>query len=227
MVVFNNEQEKMIQEIAKTAGKGIDLISQIGECVSGPAKEAIGIIQDNIAYKRWLNQMKIAEKVKMKQNEFQLVYKNKPIELKLAVPLYEAATLEEDDYLQELWANLLINSSYEESGIKLNRAYIDTLEKLSSYDAKVLMKIYKLGREDMVDGGEKIATYKLPEKVFFEKPDNSNKIDDVELLLSLANLHKLNCVVPIKTMGMDDVYEYINKSVFGTHFSKSCALNFD
>jgi hypothetical protein len=79
----------------------------------------------------------------------------------------------------------------------------------------------------MVDGGEKIATYKLPEKVFFEKPDNSNKIDDVELLLALANLHKLNCVVPIKTMGMDDVYEYINKSFFGTHFSRSCALNFD
>lgn len=225
-MILNNEEAKAVQEISKTTGKGIDLISQIGECISGPVKEGMGILQDNITFKRWENRIKIAEKVKIKQEELGFDYKIKQIEFKLAVPLFEAATLDEDDYMQELWANLLINSSYEESGINLCRAYIDTLERLSPYDAKILLKIYKLNREDDENGDHKIATYKLPREAFFEKPDKINKIENIELILALTNLHKLNCIIPIKTFGMDDVYEYVNKSVYGKHFIKSCTLNF-
>ena len=47
---------------------------------------------------------------------------NRAIPLKIAIPLFQAASLEDDDYLQDLWAKLLVNGGNAESGIDIKRA---------------------------------------------------------------------------------------------------------
>lgn len=49
--------------------------------------------------------------------------------------------MEEDDTLQEMWARLLVNAATD-SGIELKRVYIDILERLSSFEARILDRIY-------------------------------------------------------------------------------------
>lgn len=222
--MINNEQDKMVEEVAKTVGKGIDLISKIGECISEPAKEAIGIIHDNIAYKRWLNQLKIAEMVQNKLKEIGREYQVKPIDFKIAVSFLESATLDDDEYIQDLWANLLINAGIEESGIRIEKRYIDTLKNLSPFEAKILFKIYEIDSPKR-SSGEKIATFELPEKVFLKEPGEKYQMED-EVLLALANLSKLDCIMPSKNWGMKDEYDYISQTLFGKYFIKSCTLNF-
>jgi hypothetical protein len=223
-MLFTNEEAKAIEESAKAAGKGIDLLSQIGKDVSGPVKEVIGIIQDTIAYKRWLNQMKIAKKIENKLKEIGKGYKVKPIDFKFAVKFLEEATLEEDDYIQDLWANLLINVSMEDSDINLEKRYIDTLKDLSPFEAKILYKIYEIDQPER-SSGKKIATFELPERVFLKEPGEKYHIDD-KVILALANLSKLDCIMPSKNWGMEDEYDYISQTLFGKYFIKSCTLNF-
>lgn len=224
-MVFN-EETKAVQEVAKTTGKGIDLISQIGSAFSGPAKEAIGILQDNIAYRRWINQIKLAEKVQCKIAEIGKSYEVKPIEFKLAVPFLEAATLDEDEYIQDLWANLLINSSYEESGINLKRTYIETLEKLSPFEVKILMLLYSIPYDAVESNG--ISTYELPERVFvYEDNTGENHKIDEEILLVLTNLFRLGCIEPARTFGGGQRFDRVNPTLYGKYFVKSCTLNFE
>ena len=66
------------------------------------------------------------------------------IPLKLAIPLLEAASLEDDDFLQDLWVKLLVNAANIECKVSLQRAYISILEQLTSLEARMLLKIYSL-----------------------------------------------------------------------------------
>lgn len=227
-MLISNEEAKAIEETAKTTGKGIDLITQIGSVIAPPIKEGIGILHDAILYKRWEIQQKLNDKIIRKQKEMGNEYTAKNIEFKLAVPLFEAATLEEDEYMQELWTNLLINASYEESNVELNRTFIDVLERLNSFEAKILMEIYRVAD---VEEGRWISTIYLPDTAVIQDEENKKNARDIpedeRVILALSNLAVLGC---IKNGGAfaDETFFGIAKTTFlGVQLVKSCTLNFE
>ena len=99
-----------------TLEKGLDLIKSFLEKAIGPTAEEFGLaISDNLKIRRFKNQIKNLEKAK------QIAQKNnvsiKQINLKaLILPYLEGVALEEDETLQDMWANLFVN-------------YIDTTNK--------------------------------------------------------------------------------------------------
>ncbi len=101
-----------------------------------------------------------------------LTVPNRLVLLKIAIPLFQAATVEDDDDLQNIWANLLINAADKDSGIEVTQKFISILQDLSYLEVNILETIYskKLPQDTI------IWTYDLPEKVLQKNP--KKKIHD-------------------------------------------------
>ncbi|BBE51820.1 hypothetical protein OYT1_ch2304 [Ferriphaselus amnicola] len=103
-----SETAKAVQEVAKTTGKAIDAGQQFGEFISryiaGSIEQGFGIVEDKLKYMRWENQVKLMHRAAKLSEQIGLTRPNRAIPLKLAVPLFEAASLEDDERLQDLWA---------------------------------------------------------------------------------------------------------------------------
>ena len=220
-----DEKSKAVQEVAKTAGQAIDAAREAGgfiaRFVSGPLEQGIGIFEDRLKYMRWERQVRYMQKAQEFLHAAGLVSPTRPIPLKLAIPLMQGATLEEDDDLQDRWAALLVNAANANFKGEVRRSYITILEQLTSLDAKILDTILALPFERTRHGG--VATRELPdnahimennEKDFLPPPD--------EVVLSLSNLARLGCIRPTMTWGGGDNYGRVNPTILGKAFSDAC-----
>lgn len=122
--------------------KSIDLAKGFLEKITGSAFEETGLlISDNIKLIRFKNQIKILSKAKKLVDESGL--KIKEISLKKLVPLLEYSSLEDEETLQNKWANLLVNY------IDINEKYESTifpfiLSQLSSKEVIEIDRIYEV-----------------------------------------------------------------------------------
>lgn len=219
---------KATEEIAKTTGKLIDVGQKFSGFISkytgGPIEQAIGIFEDKLKYMRWERQQRLILKAQEFIQKNGLQSPNKSLPLKYAIPLFVAASLEDNDYLQDMWAKLLINSTDKDSGIDLHRIYIDILERLSPLEACILEKIYEIPYEQMQHNG--VLTYKLPDQaiVNFNSEDPKTKIINKKVLLALVNLAKLNCISPGLSMGGGQLFRRLNPTLLGKYFVEACTL---
>lgn len=107
----------------------------------GPSIKEFGeLFADNVRFRRLKNQVKIFNKTRV------LLDKNglepRELNLKTLVPLVEKSSVEDDEFLQDKWANLISNiATTAESG--LEPRLINTLSSLSSLEAKILDFIYE------------------------------------------------------------------------------------
>ncbi len=222
------ETAKAAQEIAKTTGKAIDASEKFGgfvsRYISGPLEQGMGIFEDKLKYMRWERQIRLMERASEYMASIGIEAPTKPILLKLAIPLLEAASLEDDDYLQDLWAKLLVNSSIEGSPIDLNRSYIDILERLSHLEANILSIIYALPEDKLRN--KSILTGNLPDSVAIE--DENNKEEPIqpskEVTLALANLARLGCISLPTTWDGGEIFSTIYPAVMGRSLVEACTL---
>tara|TARA_R110002111_G_scaffold262275_1_gene337701 strand:- start:1438 stop:2193 length:756 start_codon:yes stop_codon:yes gene_type:complete len=107
----------------------------------GPSIKEYGeLFADKVRFKRLNNQVKIFNKTR------ELLDKNglepRELNLKTLIPLLEKSSIEEDEQLQDKWANLIANiATSPESGLEPKLIY--TLSSLSFLEAKILDFIYK------------------------------------------------------------------------------------
>lgn len=107
----------------------------------GPSIKEYGeLFADKVRFRRWKNQVKIFNKTR------ELLDKNglepRELNLKTLVPLIEKSSVEEDELLQDKWANLISNiATTPENG--LEPRLINTLSSLSSLEAKILDFIHE------------------------------------------------------------------------------------
>ncbi len=222
------ETAKAAQEIAKTTGKAIDVSQEFGgfvsRYISGPLEQGMGIFEDKLKYMRWERQMRLMERASEYMTSIGMESPTKPIPLKLAIPLLEAASLEDDDYLQDMWAKLLVNSSIEGSPIDLNRSYIDILERLSHLEANILSVIYALPEDELKN--KSILTGNLPDSI--EIKDENDKKEPMqpskEVTFALANLARLGCISLPTTWGGGEIFSTIYPAVMGRSLVEACTL---
>jgi Abortive infection alpha len=126
---------------AKVIEKGIEAGQQFGgffaKHFGGSVEQWAGLWEDKLRYRRWENQLALMQKAEEKIRDLGLGGHTKPLSFKIGVPLLEAASLEEDDYLRELWANLLINSVRQDQETT-HPAYVQVLQQLLPEEAKLL-----------------------------------------------------------------------------------------
>ncbi len=185
------ETAKTTQEIAKTVNNALDKAEKAGtfiaKYIDAPLTEITGIWNDKLKYRRWENQLNLWTKANKKLQDLGLEVPRNELPLKLGLPLIEAASLEDDNQLQELWANLLVNSS---TGFSLDRSYISVLEQLSSLEAEIFLKIYEDVSSSIEDNNFWYAFD--PEEKFIDL--NSSNISKLNFNLALSNLIRLDCI---------------------------------
>ncbi|WP_162559899.1 hypothetical protein [Methylobacterium radiodurans] len=115
-----DEEAKAVQEIAKASGKAIDASREAGgfiaRFIEGPFAIASDIVQDRLRYARWERQQRLMVRAKEFLQEAGLTEPSRRLALNIAVPLLEAASLEENDELQDTWAKILVNAANADSG---------------------------------------------------------------------------------------------------------------
>ncbi len=217
------------QEIAKGTGKAIDAGEKFGGFISryvaGPLEQGMGIFEDKLKYMRWERQVRLMQRADQLLRDSGLSSPTRAIPLKLAVPLLEAASLEDDDYLQDLWARLLVNAANGASGVTLQRAYIAILEQLTPLEATILQRIYLLPFNETRHDGVKVG--KLPDSVAVGNDDGEGPIEpDDDVKLALSNLARLGCLEIQKSWGGGEIFEKVNPTLLGKSFVEACTLRF-
>ncbi|OGP20064.1 MAG: hypothetical protein A2054_01325 [Deltaproteobacteria bacterium GWA2_55_10] len=222
------ESAKAVQEVAKTSGKAIDGAREFGgfiaKYIGGTVEQALGIFEDKLKYYRFENQIRLMQRASQLLKEIGLSAPTRPIPLKFAIPLLEAASLEDDIYLQDLWANLLVNAANNESCMNFKNSYIEILKSLTPMEALILKKIYSQPYEVMQHNG--VITEGLPEEIrLANQIERLNPLEPKEeIQLALSNLARLGCINPTRTWGGGELFSKVNPTLLGKFFVEACTL---
>ena len=221
------EESKAIQEVAKASGKAIDAVRDFGGFIvlfiAGSLQQGLGIFEDKLKYMRWERQVRLMKRAQEFLKDRGLTTPTRPIPMSFAIPLFQAASLEEDDYLQDRWAALLVNAVDASYDNEIRRSYISILEELSPLDALMLDKIYYAS---IINGTDRLFTGYLPKEVTINNPEQDVQ-PPIDVKLSLANLIRLGCLTSGggwggPPPGIDFSFVYL--TVMGKEFVKACSL---
>ena len=220
------DESKAIQAIAKTTEKGIEAATKVGgflaKFISGPLEQGIGIFEDKLRYLRWERRERLMKRAEDFLKDQGLGQPTRPVPLKLAIPLIQEGSLEEDNDLQDLWAKLLVNAGDARNNFQIRSAFISVLKDLDSLDAIILHKIYSVPATDLQ---KEISTFNLPQNALLEIPEEKKKFlptEDVQI--SLGNLARLELLTMPTAMGGWPMLGEVYRTQFGQDFHKACTL---
>lgn len=220
-----DEEAKAVREVAKTTGKAVDGIRDFGVFIAdhtrGSLEQAMGMIEDKFTYMRWERQQRLMLRAKEYQNELGLDGPTKPLSMKIAIPLLQGASLEEDDELQDRWAKLLVNATDERNDFEIPRIYITVLEHINSFEAQLLDKIYSLPKEEAKEG---IWTKNLPDEIILNHQEGEDMSLTPLLELALANLSQLSLITGAMFWGGGVGLVCVYQTVLGRNFLNACKL---
>lgn len=139
-----DEESKARSEIARATGKAIDALSGIGgflDRVFGDlVTDGVGLVADRLKFYRYKQAVLLAHKTDA-ELAARGIRTTRAVPPKIALPLIEAATVEDDDDLHTLWAKLLA-TAMTEGEAQVERKYVSILADLTRADAEVLREIY-------------------------------------------------------------------------------------
>ena len=187
------ESAKAVQETAKAVGKSIDALSGTGNffdrVFGGLVEDGVGIVADKVKYYRLERVALLAKKTEDKLKERGIEFTN-AVQPKLAVPLIENATLEDNDELHTLWSNLLTNAMDPRVSQNVKHIHVSILKEMEPLDIGILSTV---AREMMANH----STQNISD-ILFDRAEVAEKlevsIDNAEL--SLLNLMRLGCISP-------------------------------
>ena len=152
-------------EIAKTTGKAIDALSGVSgffdRVFGGLVVDSVGLVADRVRLYRYERAIELSHAVE-RRLRLKGIFETRPVPLKVALPLIEAATLEDDDDLRERWANLL-ESAMNPDARKVERSFVTILSELSSEDASFFEFIWSCLIEAGADHGMTVYARMFPD----------------------------------------------------------------
>lgn len=149
------ETAKAAQEVAKTSKAAIEATEKLGGFLAGVTKEPLeaitGLMADKLRFMRWERQLRLYQRQIDILRE-RGISSPRTVPPKLALPIVMNASLEEDDELQDLWAQLLASALDPNFRGEIRSAFIDILKQLAVTDVHVLNAIYsEMLRRDVGD----------------------------------------------------------------------------
>jgi hypothetical protein len=214
------ETSKALAEAAKFGTKGLEVTEKLGtffaKVFKAPLEDTAGIIGDKLKFMRWQRQVRMADEVNriLTQRE---ISDTKAVLPKLALPILENASLEEDDTLQNLWVKLLANAMYPNFKNPIMSAFIGIIKELEPMDAKILENVYRRYRRCY----ERTPTLVKDDIISVLKNNSFHKKELVKDLnitgtiyeLSVANLFRVRCLEPFIEI-RHDMLPRIESSLF-------------
>lgn len=140
------ESAKAVQEVAKTTKAGIEATEKLGGFVSRiigePIDEVVGILKDKLRFVRWERQLRLTKRANEIISEKKIEGDLRIVPPKVALPIIENASLEENDELQDLWAYLIASAVDPNFNVTLRTAFVDIIKQLEVTDVHILNFIY-------------------------------------------------------------------------------------
>lgn len=227
------------KEVAIAAQGAIRVVEKSGGFMAkvlGDAPENLfGIMSDKILLWRWERQLRLIDTVEEIIKQREIEGKTRPVPPKFAFPVLEQASLESDNDLQNLWANLLANAMTPELDMP-KTSYIEILKQLDPIDIRVLNLIYKSYIKSVRQGT--LKTTDSPAMLGFSGEDimNFNGLIRSEYEAVIDNLLRVRCVTFLRLSGSDITiggtpiitdkgYESICLTSLGKNFVSACTLS--
>lgn len=191
--------------------------------VGEPLEQGVAIYEDILKFFQWRRQIRLMVRTEDFMRKVGLQDPSRHIPLSYAVHLFQAASLEEDDELQDLWAVLLVNWANVKSDIELDRSYISALLRRTPFEARIFEYIYSLPYGKARLAG--VTMSDLLEEISANlegKPKNGGPVPDIELALS--NLSRLGCLTFSTHREDTKIINKVFPTLFGKRFLKACTL---
>ncbi len=184
--------KETVQEIAKATGKTADLLRAAGrfldDVLGKTLREFGGVLSDWAAHFRWRNALAIAEKAQRLLDARGVKGELLSIEPRFALPLLDAASLETEDEIQQLWAALFANAADPHRGLRLRKVFLEVLRGLEPLDARIMLFL----ADPTLDDRYTILTGAT---VNAEVISTGIEADLREVKISLQTLARYQCVI--------------------------------
>ena len=234
------ETAKATQAIAKATIKGLETVEKVGrflaKILGEPLETGIGIVGDRLKFMRLERQLerqsRFVDRVAEINHKRGIDGKEISVSPKLAIPILENASLEEDDLLQDLWAKLISSAQSKESSNIVRSAFIDIIKQLEVIDVLLLNTMFN-GYVDAV--GKDNIHNQSPRTVSFQKQSIISvlKINEKTYEDSVDNLMRVRCICSeVKVMSgisqggenatIDKGYDSLCLTSFGVRFLIVC-----
>lgn len=216
----SEEIAKAIQESAKFGVKGLETAEKAGsffaKVFQQPAYEISGMITDKLRFVRWTRAVKMMDEVTQILDE-RGIQNPRPVPPKIALPIFEEASLEDEGTLQDLWNNLLANAMDPEFNDEIRYGFIDMIKNLTGIDVIILQYCYS--KIVSTINLERIDTIYQSE---IEKSQIISKlgISELEYSISVENLMRLRLVNNVMIMGNGVIDIYMTP--LGIKFVRAC-----
>ncbi len=143
------EISKAIQESAKLEEKGLEIANKAGsffaKVFKEPMNEISGMIKDKFRFIRWKRMVQMADEVN-KILEDKKITETRAVPPKIALPILEEASLEDDPNLQYLWNHLLANAMNPNFNDELRYGFVEMIKEITGIEAKLLNEFYEVLR---------------------------------------------------------------------------------
>lgn len=220
------EAGKAVQEIAKAAVEYQPTVRQVGEFFGrliAPVEQAVGIIADHLKYKRLELAIEQEHRISriMDQRGIKAI---RPMPLSVALPLIDAAVIEEDSDLAEMFANLIVSHIDASCEDYLPKQFTQSLKQMTPYEAVILKAMGKAPPQALNESGI-MYTAMLP-NAFIDAPSSKDKDPpkpSEKLELALASLQQMGCVQGAMTWGGTTTFTNAGVTTYGHALLKACA----
>ena len=218
------ETAKAVQETAKTARSGIEATQALGRFVSRittePLETVMGILNDKLQFMRWERKLRLAERGREILHQRGIQGPLRPIPYKLALPIVEHASLEDNDELQDLWANLLASAVDPKFEGLIRSAYIDIIKQLEVVDVHILNAVYESHKQWSEEERSREKKPQPPRFHLVSGVDISKKLSISSAVYenSIDNLIRVRCLACHLVINCGQVYI----TSFGVSFVEAC-----
>jgi len=142
--LVGEETAKATQEVAKAAGKGIDLVeklgdSRVGQVISGVVAKSLGLLQD------WFRHARIRNLVRLEQRTREILEERgvEPLLIDqvspvLLSPIVQAAADESRSELQDMFASLLAAAMDPARVDEVRQSFVEAVKRMDPLDARIL-----------------------------------------------------------------------------------------
>lgn len=225
------EVSKAAAEVSKFGTKALGTTEKIlgflSKVFKEPLEDVAGIVGDRLKFLRWERQVRMAEEV-TKILEERNLSNTKPVAPKLALPIIENASLEEDDSLQNIWINLMANSMDPNFKNDIRFAYIEIIKSLEPVDARLLEYFYDVLINDPKVDLAQPTDFSLTKEVIAQ----GLGLELNQCILSIYNLFRAQCLSPAILRGGVKIghealtvykgVDAVTMTLLGIDFVKAC-----
>lgn len=190
------EIAKAIQETAKLGKAGLATAEKAAgfftKVFKEPVEEIIGMVTDKLRFVRWKRAVQMIESAEQIL-ERKGVTEFREVPPKIALPILESASLEDDPELQDLWNHLLANAMNPEFNDIVRYGFIDMIKGITGKEATLLNMFYaELNRKDNVRPLSGLSEFSVAKEHLIEALDLSGD----EYVVAANNLMRLQLIGP-------------------------------